>query len=79
MERLPALLAILAAISFAFAATLWQRATLDEGIEAGKPTGFARLLTNWVWLLGLVAQIFGVLLQALHSTGGASLSSSRCS
>jgi drug/metabolite transporter (DMT)-like permease len=64
MDEIAAILAVLAAISFALAATLWQRASMAAGIEAGKPQGFARLLTNWVWLLGLGAQILGVLLQA---------------
>ncbi|MGH3042861.1 MAG: DMT family transporter [Gaiellaceae bacterium] len=64
MDELAALLAILAAISFALAATLWQRATVAAGIEVGKPQGMVGLLTDWVWLLGLVAQILGVLLQA---------------
>jgi drug/metabolite transporter (DMT)-like permease len=64
VDELAALLAVLAAVSFALAATLWQRASVAMGIEAGKPQGFAPLLTNPVWLLGLVAQILGVLLQA---------------
>ena len=64
MDALAAVLAILAAVSFAFASTLWQRASMASGIEAGHGKGFLRLLTNWVWLLGLVAQIVGVLLQA---------------
>ena len=64
MDEVAAVLAILAAVSFAFAATLWQRATMASGLEAGQAKGFLRLLTNWVWLLGLVAQIIGVVLQA---------------
>lgn len=64
MDELAAALAILAAVAFAFAATLWQRASMASGIEAGQGKAFLRLLTNWVWLLGLVAQILGVLLQA---------------
>jgi drug/metabolite transporter (DMT)-like permease len=64
MDELAALLAVLAAVSFALAATLWQRASMAAGFEAGKPQGFARLVTNGVWLLGLGAQILGVLLQA---------------
>jgi drug/metabolite transporter (DMT)-like permease len=64
MDEIAAILAVLAAVSFALAATLWQRATVAAGIEAGKPQGFAQLLTNPVWLLGLLAQILGVLLQA---------------
>ena len=64
MDALAAVLAILAAVSFAFASTLWQRASMASGIEAGHGKAFLRLLTNWVWLLGLVAQIVGVLLQA---------------
>lgn len=64
MDAIAALLAILAAVSFALAATLWQRAALATGLEAGQPKGFLRLLTNWVWLAGLAAQILGVVLQA---------------
>jgi hypothetical protein len=64
MDELAALLAVLAAVSFALAATLWQRATMAAGVEPGAPQAFARLLTNSVWLLGLVAQILGVMLQA---------------
>ena len=64
MDEIAALLAVLAAVSFALAATLWQRASMAAGIEVGKPQGFARLVTNGVWLLGLGAQILGVLLQA---------------
>jgi drug/metabolite transporter (DMT)-like permease len=64
VDEIAALLAVLAAVSFALAATLWQRASMAAGIEAGKPQGFARLVTNRVWLLGLGAQALGVLLQA---------------
>jgi drug/metabolite transporter (DMT)-like permease len=64
VDALAAVLAILAAVSFAFASTLWQRASMASGIKAGQGKAFLRLLTNWVWLLGLVAQILGVLLQA---------------
>jgi drug/metabolite transporter (DMT)-like permease len=64
VDEIAALLAVLAAVSFALAATLWQRASMAAGIEAGKPQGFARLVTNRVWLLGLGAQVLGVLLQA---------------
>jgi hypothetical protein len=64
VDEIAALLAILAAIFFALAATLWQRASLAVGVEAGDSKAFARLLTNAVWLLGLAAQILAVLLQA---------------
>ena len=64
MDEVAALLAILAAMSFALAATLWQRATVAAGIAAGRPRGLVGLLTNWVWLLGLAAQILGIVLQA---------------
>jgi drug/metabolite transporter (DMT)-like permease len=64
MNEIAAALALVAAVSFALAATLWQRASMDAGVEAGDPKGMLRLLTNWVWLLGLVAQVVGVLLQA---------------
>ncbi len=37
---------------------------MAAGVEAGAPKAFVSLLTNGVWLLGLVAQILGVLLQA---------------
>jgi drug/metabolite transporter (DMT)-like permease len=64
VDEIAALLAILAAIFFALAATLWQRASLALGVEPGDSKAFARLLANPVWLLGLLAQILGVLLQA---------------
>ena len=64
MDQVAAILAIVAAVSFALAATLWQRASVDSGVEGGNPKAFAKLLTNWVWLLGLGAQIAGVILQA---------------
>jgi uncharacterized membrane protein len=64
VDEIAALLAVLAAVSFAVAATLWQRATMASGLEAGQAKGFLGLLTNPVWLLGLVAQILGVVLQA---------------
>lgn len=63
MDELAALLALIASISFALAATLWQRASLDAGVEPGDAKGMVGLLGNWVWLLGLAAQIVGVLLQ----------------
>jgi drug/metabolite transporter (DMT)-like permease len=63
MDDLAALLALVAAITFALAATLWQRASLDAGVEPGDAKGMVGLLGNWVWLLGLTAQIVGVLLQ----------------
>jgi drug/metabolite transporter (DMT)-like permease len=64
MDAVAALLAILAAMAFALAATLWQRASMARGVEAGRPQGLIGLLTDWVWLLGLAAQGVGVLLQA---------------
>jgi drug/metabolite transporter (DMT)-like permease len=64
VDEIAAILAILAAISFALAATLWQRAAVAAGISAGDAHGFAGLLANPVWLAGLVAQTLGVLLQA---------------
>jgi drug/metabolite transporter (DMT)-like permease len=59
-----ALLAIVAAMSFALAATLWQKASMDAGVEPGDSKGLLGLLTNGVWLLGLLAQGTGVALQA---------------
>ena len=64
MDELAAVLAILAAIFFALAATLWQRASLALCVEAGGPQALLRLLGSGVWLLGLAAQVAGVVLQA---------------
>ena len=64
MEYIAAIIAIVAAIAFALAATLWQRAAMNEGIEPGDSKGMITLLTNSVWLLGLGAQVLGVMLQA---------------
>jgi len=61
---LAAVLAIVAAMSFALAATLWQRASMDAGVRPGEPRALLMLVTSWVWLLGLVAQLVGVGLQA---------------
>jgi len=65
MNAVPAALALLAAVCFALAATLWQKAALDmTGVSLRHPKSILVLLTRWVWLLGLVAQIVGVALQA---------------
>ena len=65
MDEVAAVLALLAAVSFALAATLWQKAALSlEGVSFRHPTSFLVLLTRWIWLLGLVAQVLGVVLQA---------------
>ncbi len=65
VESSAALFALLAAFSFALAATLWQKAALDlEGVSARHPKTFLVLVGQWVWLLGLVAQSVGVVLQA---------------
>ena len=65
MDELAAVLALLAAVSFALAATLWQKAALSlTGVSIRHPRSFLVLLTQWVWLLGLAAQIVGVCLQA---------------
>jgi len=60
-----AILALLAAVCFALAATLWQKAALGlSGVSFRHPKSIVLLLTRWVWLLGLAAQIVGVVLQA---------------
>jgi uncharacterized membrane protein len=65
LHALAAALALLAALCFALAATLWQKAALSlTGISFRHPRSVLTLLTQWVWLLGLVAQIVGVVLQA---------------
>lgn len=65
MNGLAATLALLAAVCFALAATLWQKAALGlSGVSFQRPKSLLLLLTRWVWLLGLVAQVVGVVLQA---------------
>jgi drug/metabolite transporter (DMT)-like permease len=65
MDEVAAILALLAAASFAVAATLWQKASIGlGGVSFRNPKSLLVLLTRWVWLLGLGAQIVGVLLQA---------------
>jgi drug/metabolite transporter (DMT)-like permease len=65
VDELAAVLALLAAVSFALAATLWQKAALSlTGVSVRHPKSFLVLLTRWLWLLGLGAQIVGVCLQA---------------
>ena len=65
MDELAAILALLAAVCFALAATLWQKAALTmSGVSVRHPRSLVVLLTRWVWLLGLAAQIVGVALQA---------------
>jgi drug/metabolite transporter (DMT)-like permease len=65
LDDVAAILALLAAVCFALAATLWQRASLSlSGVSFRNPKSFLVLLTQWVWLLGLAAQIVGVALQA---------------
>jgi drug/metabolite transporter (DMT)-like permease len=65
VNGLAVVLALLAAMLFALAATLWQRAALSlEGVTIRHPRSILVLLTQWVWLLGLAAQILGVVLQA---------------
>lgn len=65
MDEWAALLAIVAAIFFALAATLWQKATVSlVGVSLRHPAGLRRVVTERIWLLGLVAQGVGVALQA---------------
>jgi drug/metabolite transporter (DMT)-like permease len=65
MDEIAAILALLAAASFALAATLWQKAALSlTGVSIRNPKSLLVLLTQRVWLAGLGAQILGVLLQA---------------
>ncbi len=63
MDHIAAIIAIIAAFAFALAATLWQRAAMNEGVEPGDSAGMVKLLANPVWLLGLGAQAIGVVLQ----------------
>jgi drug/metabolite transporter (DMT)-like permease len=64
-DAVTALLALAAAILFALAATLWQRATLSLGeVKLTHPKSFLVLLLNAVWLTGLIVQGIAVALQA---------------
>lgn len=63
MDEVAAILALLAAVCLALVATLWQKASLSlTGVSFRHPKSFLVLLTQWVWLLGLAAQIVGVAL-----------------
>jgi drug/metabolite transporter (DMT)-like permease len=65
MDELAAVLALLSAVCFALAATLWQKAALSlEGVGLRHPKSILVLLAQGVWLLGLGAQVLGVVLQA---------------
>jgi drug/metabolite transporter (DMT)-like permease len=65
VDEVAAVLALLAAASFALAATLWQKAAGSlTDVSFRNPRSLVALLTRWVWLLGLVAQLVGVGLQA---------------
>ncbi len=64
MNGIAAILAIAAAAFFAIAATLWQKASLGlDTVSIRQPKSILTLLTRWVWLLGLGAQLAGVALQ----------------
>jgi drug/metabolite transporter (DMT)-like permease len=64
VDGLAAALALLAAVCFALAATLWQKAALGlTGVSFRHPRSMLVLLIQSVWLLGLVAQVVGVILQ----------------
>src|SRR4029453_17665766 len=63
-DAVTALLALAAAVLFALAATLWQRATLSLGeVKLTHPKSFLVLLLNAVWLTGLIVQGVAVALQ----------------
>jgi hypothetical protein len=65
VDGLAAALALLAAVCFALAATLWQKAALSlKGVSFRHPRSMLVLLIQWLWLLGLFAQVVGVVLQA---------------
>lgn len=65
MADIANLLAILAAMAFALAATLWQKAELGlSGVSIQHPRSFLGVLADPIWLLGLGAQGLGIVLQA---------------
>jgi len=64
VDGLAVALALLAAVCFALAATLWQKAALGlTDVSFRHPRSMLVLLIQWVWLLGLLAQVVGVVLQ----------------
>jgi drug/metabolite transporter (DMT)-like permease len=66
VDATAAVLALVAAVLFALAAALWQRASLQVpgGLSFSSPASVWRMASNRLWLLGLGAQVAGVLLQA---------------
>jgi drug/metabolite transporter (DMT)-like permease len=58
------LLALMAAVSFAFGAALQQKGTLQTSDEDGQPSFLLQILHEPVWLLGGLAQVAGWILQA---------------
>jgi drug/metabolite transporter (DMT)-like permease len=63
-DAVAAVLALAAAVFFALAATLWQRATLNlSGVSFRHPTSFLSLAAQRVWLVGLAVQGVGIVLQ----------------
>jgi drug/metabolite transporter (DMT)-like permease len=65
VDEVAALLAVVAAASFALAATLWQKAQLGlEGASLRHPRSLLAVLADPIWLLGLAAQGVGIALQA---------------
>src|SRR5262245_807406 len=64
MDGLAAVLALIAAMFFALASTLWQRASLNlSEVSFRHPATFVALFVQWVFMLGLAAQAVGVVLQ----------------
>jgi hypothetical protein len=79
MNALAAVLALLASVCFALAATLWQKAAFGlEGVSFRHPKSLLLLLTRRVWLLGLAAQSPVSFFKLPHSIGVVSRSSSPC-
>ena len=70
MGMSPYLLALLAAVAFAFGSVLQQRGTLETKASEGDPHFLVEILKKPVWLLGGALQITGWILQAAALVDG---------
>lgn len=70
MVDVSSLLAVLAAVSFAFGSVLQQRGTLDTDAAEGDPRFLAEIIRKPVWLIGAGCQGLGWVLQAVALARG---------
>jgi hypothetical protein len=64
-------LALVAAVTFAFAAALQQKGALETSVRASDPRFYMQLFAKRIWLVGCGLQITGGLLQLAALRGGA--------